>query len=745
MGPATEAAIQGKNIDPPERVFKKGSAVWEAIRGRKTPIEPVTTGEGQVPGRVFRGRHETGAISTITGKPVTEAGGGTFPEPPSLGTMFKAGFVDNPQTKIEIYSKARFPDLPPEEAKAKYGITEDGTIVFRDEDGIFKPETDATFVTQAKNLAGRTGASGPSIILSIIGSVMGGVPGTFMGGAAGEGFRKTIGAMVFDEPQSKMEIASDVALEGVLAATGEIGGSIFTGSTNKLLNLGKPGDRTLAKLATKDLRYATKKELLAAKKGKAGLVSPLGDIDELKRIQALADKYGIKLSAAEISKNRELLNHFSLLGDLDQSADLMQAFKRTQNLDIQNAVPRFLDSIADEADPFEVSVRAAKAADDAVLGLKGIRREAARPFYKKAFADDSIEIDINPILAFIDKELQQAKGPVRDSLLKAQSLLKKPITKVPPSKILTKEGVPAVPAGEAYDLSTKGLHGAKMALDDLIAGAKQTGVGNTSKGNYSVIRRMLLKEMTDQNPSYALANLVHALHSVPVDQVEAGVIGALSRMSSDNITGASTQILASKMSTPQLVQRAKFLIRSQDPGAWDAAVRDFLKFKFERIKDVRSSELTNIGGAFRQAVFGDANQRKIMEAALEPAQFKNLTDFMEVLQRTGLTHVKESATATRQETLKQFRRKTEFEPITIMTSPFRTPKRTIADRYNELRFGRGARELAEKIVDPKSAVELANMRRMSPKSEQLIKSLTIFMALTGPDAMGAKSAVEGAE
>jgi hypothetical protein len=254
---------------------------------------------------------------------------------------------------------------------------------------------------------------------------------------------------------------------------------------------------------------------------------------------------------------------------------------------------------------------------------------------------------------------------------------------------------------------------------------------------------MLLDEMTNQNPSYALANLVYALHSVPIDQAEAGVIGALSRMSKDNIVGASTQILASKTSTPLLVRRAKFLIKSQDPEAWDAGLRDFLRFKFERIKDARISDTTNIGGAFRQAVFGDANQRNIMKEAMGEDQFRNLTDFMEVLQRSGITFVKESGTATRQESLKKLHRETELETLTILTSPFRTPKRTIADRINELRFGRGARELAEKIVDPRAADQLAEMRRMSPKSEDLIKSLSIFLALESPDTYGAVSTVRG--
>ena len=49
---------------------------------------------------------ETGPISTITGKPETEFRPTGIPGA-GFGTLAKTGFVDDPQTKINIFAEAR--------------------------------------------------------------------------------------------------------------------------------------------------------------------------------------------------------------------------------------------------------------------------------------------------------------------------------------------------------------------------------------------------------------------------------------------------------------------------------------------------------------------------------------------------------------------------------------------------------------------------------------------------------------
>ncbi|KKK84442.1 hypothetical protein LCGC14_2783300, partial [marine sediment metagenome] len=259
----------------------------------------------------------------------------------------------------------------------------------------------------------------------------------------------------------------------------------------------------------------------------------------------------------------------------------------------------------------------------------------------------------------------------------------------------------------------------------------------TLRREMKIVKDALLNAMDSKSPQYAQARLIHALHSPAIERAEKGITGILANMEGDNIAGAVTQLMASKNTIPETIKKARALIRKQNPEAWDAALRDFIRFKFERIKDSQISDVSNLGGALRKAVFGNQNQRDVMKAAMSPQQFRNLTDFMEVLQKTGLTFAKESATATRQAELRALERETQMEVLTIATSPFRTPERTIADRVNALRFGRGARELAEKILDPEAGAELARIKRLSPRSEDLINSVAVILGVTAPETIEA--------
>ena len=796
------------------------------------PVQMVGGGMQEVPVRTEQ--QPTGGISTITGQPITR-----FIDPISkpakeskFDALFKAAFVDDPQTKIKIFAASRFPDIPLEQAVQKYGI-KDGEILFRDDDGVFKKETGATFKSNAMKLAADTGATAPSIILGAIGAGLGGIPGAALGAASGEAIRKMIGALAFDEPQTNLENALDIGTEMLLGVTGEAGSRVFSGAVNKTLGAGRPKGRKLARLAEKDLRFATKTEKAAMQKGDIG-ITPVIDAAEAERLKALGKRHGIDLATPEISGNKELINRMNLLGDLSQSADLIAEFKRTQNLQIQNAVPNFLDTIAKEADPFEVGADIVMAADDAILGLKGRRAASARPFYKKAFQEAKL-IDKDLLAAELKRNASAIKSfeNVKDtvdldkmvSALNQRGVPADQVAKEGPKayerritgdfKRIIKEDVPMISAADNTDAVNKltarndairrALKGdipegfvtpekrilvdtnpAIEEIDNILKGLPSEGPSVSAvktikriivdaKGDLQILDRIkresideildknratpalkremaiikdsLIEEMETVSPSYGLARFVHGLHSTPVEQAEKGLVGQLARMNSDNIAGASTQILASKNSSPQLVRRAKFLIESQDKEAWDAGVRDFIRNRFEEImQDEQVSEVSNIGGALRKAVFGSKNQRDIMKAAMSKEQFQNMTDFMEVLQRTGLTFGKEATTAIRQLELARLDRELTGvvgQVAETMTTPFQTPRRLFVDKMNELRYGRGARELAELILDPEAGKQLKKIKRLSPRSDLLIRQLGVFMGLEAPAVREAYQGIQG--
>uniref|UniRef100_A0A6M3IZ09 Uncharacterized protein n=2 Tax=viral metagenome TaxID=1070528 RepID=A0A6M3IZ09_9ZZZZ len=803
-------------------------------------------------------------------EPVAKTGTG-----PGFKTLWKAAFVEDPETMKRIYAKAEFPEMKIEDAMKRYSMR-GKNLVFRNRLGRLEAVHPDKFLSKLKSLTALT-LGQPAIPLSILGTVVGGVVGAGAGAGTGEAIRRFIGHEVFQEPTDKLGIALGVAAETGLGAVSELGGRVFAGAINRTMGIGKPVGRTVGKIAMGDMKVMTPAERKLVKAAGIRMINPLADVAEMERIQGIAKRFNIELNLPQMAGNKSLINRFSLLGDLAESSDLIQEALKTQNIQIQNAVPRFLNTLAEDADPFYVGGEIRQAARDAIKGLKGKRAAASKPWYEKAFANEDIAVDVEPVINYIDTELQTAKGSIRNELLRAKKIIevpdlprklakedygyagvgynvkqvkdlkntwkidiydddmltgirgkiddvlhgepggRKPIdsgygpdegewmgySSTYPHFMVNKgwsadEVITALekgfngenlgiqqaeiveaalgeleaervargyfdPAGglEAieeiaerpgvkytgkYDTSLKGLHGSKMEFDDIIKNARQTGMGNTIKRNYVKIKDILLEQMDTASPDYAQARLIHAINSPMVESAEKGAMGALANMKDTNIAGAATQLLASKNTSPEQIVRMRRLIQRyesgyktnvqgmipEEGGIWNSALRDFIRFRFENLKESQVSEISNIGGALRKAVFGNERQRKILKAAMSPSQYRNLTDFMEILRRTGLTYTKESTTATRQMELRAFQRELGADALQAVTSPTTAPKRLLADRIDELRFGRGARQMAERILHPSAGEQLKRIKRLSPRGEELARAITVFIGLESP-------------
>lgn len=70
--------------------------------------------------------------------------------------------------------------------------------------------------------------------------------------------------------------------------------------------------------------------------------------------------------------------------------------------------------------------------------------------------------------------------------------------------------------------SVTGLHWMKIAVDDLISGAKQTGMGNVTKRGLVQFQKDLLSVVDDLSPAYAKARSAFAAKSAPINEMEIG-------------------------------------------------------------------------------------------------------------------------------------------------------------------------------------------------------------------------------
>ena len=172
--------------------------------------------------------------------------------------------------------------------------------------------------------------------------------------------------------------------------------------------------------------------------------------------------------------------------------------------------------------------------------------------------------------------------------------------------------------------------------------------------------------------------------------------------------------------------KSQILKREDGKQVWDQAIASHIEHLFDNLP---ASADRNLGEAFANIVLGRKKQRGILAAAMDENQFRTLTDFVEVLKRTGITAPKSAVGIGRGQARKQLKREFESETLTVLTTPLRTPKRLVADRVNELRFGRGARELAELLLSDTSFKQVAKLKRLRPRSRQLIESLGVFLGM----------------
>ena len=127
--------------------------------------------------------------------------------------------------------------------------------------------------------------------------------------------------------------------------------------------------------------------------------------------------------------------------------------------------------------------------------------------------DEGAEVDVGPVVDLIDDQLHAARGGVKRALAEARSYL-------------FRDG----PGGRAViDTDLAGLHGAKVALDDLIEGRADSAVGRAARAKLIAVRSRLLDAMEEASPNYRKARVTHKEASPAIDELQTGGVAAASK------------------------------------------------------------------------------------------------------------------------------------------------------------------------------------------------------------------------
>lgn len=599
----------------------------------------------------------------------------------SLSDIALASFANDPEARLRYYAKQR--GIP----ESRYRIV-DGEVAYQDDDGKWYREKPEALLRDPKTLV--------------------------------QGLANQVGpALTAVPPAAAGIVTAPLLLTGPAGLATSMGATALAGSVsqgarefiaNKVTGQEMSGGRVIQEGATAALGQGIG----------AGMTAWAGrnvasDISKLDRpaAEALAKKgedRGITLTPAETTNLPSLKGQQKALGNLTESGDHMDEFYKERAGKIRTAVDDTLNAISPQ-DSGEVAGKNIRtAAGKAVDQAKEARSKVADPLYAAA-RKNGAEVDVNPILASIDDQLEVAKGGIKTALQNARSLLMREVEEAAPDGTMVKRSVP--------DTRIAALHEAKLAIDDMIDGAAQSGLGNTAKAKLKSVQSQLLDAMDEASPDYKAARETFRDASPAVNALEDGIIGVIKNLKDPNLQTAAQKLFDPKTSGPKAVSEARDALEKADPEAWQAIKRAWLQQNWEQAgKESMASgtDVVNQGPKFRNLIMGDAKRRLMLERALTPEEMRGLNDLAEVLEAAGRVKPLGSDTAWNQEMMKVARDEAKpawAKAAEIVGTPQRWGK-MVGEWATERALRNKAAEVAKIITEPEALKELRQLRFVSP-------------------------------
>lgn len=628
---------------------------------------------------------------------------GTYPSA-SAGTSAKAYTVDDPYTKIKIFSKDR--GLPVD----RYGIHE-GDIVFLGDDGkIHHEETTKTFPGFMKQMSGPAAQIGTEV--GIIGGAIAAAPATmgaslalpFAAGGAVEAGRKTIGAMAFDEPIDGLEIAKDIATESALAGFGDLAMRGILNVASKARNLPAKG------MLPKKTRAAVK---LA---GESGYTPEIGAAYEV--WGEAMEKYGIDLNLAQASQSHEIANVYKLLRDLPETTSKVIKNDLAQDLQIERSAFDLFEALGKQTDNAMAGAKVVDAANGALKAAKSARSDAVRPLYKRAFSESS-PVDTTNAIQRMDKLISElptgssdktALENLKGMFYEADGTAVKSLEKVD----MVKRNIDSIMSG-SHPLSDQFVKSTKADLFrrmNLVRRDMVTAADEASAGLYKEARDKFI-ELTPG-----------------VEQARQSVLGQVAKLEGDQVARASKMLLDSNTVTPVTAKRTFNYLRSIDPDAADSAITSYLSSSVDAIKADQTGYVRNVGGKLYQKLFGSEKQRNILKAVMHPEKYNDLKDFMTVMRKAGITSGKESMTEPRRQMSKLM--ESEAESVALkakgfLTSPVESFKSTLEDTARTALNAEYRGILFDAIGSGRYADKIRQLKKMNPRTERYARALSFTL------------------
>lgn len=605
-----------------------------------------------------------------------------------FGTLTKASMVEDPGTKLRLFAKARFPDLPENEALSRYGIV-DGEVLYVDNDGKVKSET----ASGLKNFAAGMVANAPATAGGVTGAILGAPAGPAgmlalgaLGAAGGKGYSKAAANLALDEPQTVSGNVADMAIEALFEAGGNLVGLGFA--------------KALTKGAARDIAKLDPKSVAA--------------------IDAKAKALGIDLNVPQRTNLPSAKAKFDVLASMPTSRDIIAEAAEKQAAQADKAAEGFISRVSKVSDVDEAGTQARDAAKKVISKLTAERSKAARPIYQKAFTEfqEFSEDQIGKLA-----QLRQSPS-FRDAERVATRLLQDDLATM---------GAKEMPQAGAL----RDLHYTKLALDKLIGDSAVGSYSKTSRGALIGLKNELLKVMDEASPTYKQARDTFSHLTPNIVSVQDGIISKVAGLKDEQAIEAARTVFADGRSPAAVARMRNLFVKSGLEGDWNALLASHLRETFAKAGQefATSGAPLNQAPRWRAALVGNPRQYRLMENAMSPQQFTAFNDMMDVFGAMGRTASAGagSQTMTRQEGARLLRDEAGAGRVGQVVKTVLSPQNAglrLGEWLQEVRLGNHAQKLAEVMTSPDGIKRLKELKRLSPNDQRFIAGTSALFGIS---------------
>jgi len=548
----------------------------------------------------------------------------------SWTALMQEGFVDDPQTKISIFAKNRFPDLPLGESRKRYAVVKDeivydsgeknekgDPIYYREKpEGVWSAAKDiiSAIPSEGVKIAGEIAASIPSAkkgaelmpfkhpLAKGAGGIIGAATGVAPAAAAGEGYKQAVGEYFFDEEFSPEKVREET-LNSVM---GELVGGPLGIILSKVAR--GTGDKILGNIDIDKLK---------------GISS--GSIDSLVE---KSKKLGLVLTPAEVSNLSRLKNYQRVLSQHPASADIFDEFYENRNIAMDDAFNKVINDISTSTSVLEGTKRGSREITQALDNATKARKNATENLYNVAFKADPM--DATDLLKYMDKLGKMEVGGTGKAIDRVRKWLGSDTDAGRAARSLMDEGM----SRTADKISLKNLpiekaHNIRKELGDMIGTAKKSGAKSQAR-TLTKIREELTRNIEDASPKYKEANNKYAELSSPINELE-DLFTPKVLAGEDRAVQEIGNLLFGPKSSDAHIRKAKAALIKQGADG-EAAFQDLSAAYLRENLDKVSENLTGImtPGQYKKALWKNNRGRKMLKASLGDQAFKNLEDFVDV-------------------------------------------------------------------------------------------------------------------